>query len=175
MHTWHNHCSFARISPDPTCNTQHVCIKSSATSAAPKGTLPDRQHTPVISQQLAHHPDIPRPVAGQLGQPELRIACRNPGQVASMPMPKTAIDKNSNLPAGQDHIRLAGQALAAAREPETQGVQRLADLDLGLGVAATDASHHPAAGGWVDRVSHALSRRPGLQSGGMALFSQISR
>ena len=71
-----------------------------------------------------------------------------------MSVPKTAVNEDYSVIAGQHDIRLARQFPHMQAEAEALMVQQAAYLYFRFGIAAADARHHPAARRRINDISH---------------------
>lgn len=74
--------------------------------------------------------------------------------MASMKMPKTAINKNNSFKFGEYQIWLTGKFLAMQAIAVASGKQSLSNQNLGLGVLALNPGHHSGAGLTIDNINH---------------------
>ena len=71
-----------------------------------------------------------------------------------MSMPEAAIDQDDGPVFSQNQIRLSGEFSVVKAVPKPECMEAAPDQHFGSGVSASDACHHPAAGLFVDNVSH---------------------
>lgn len=72
-------------------------------------------------------------------------------------MPEAAMDLDCGLPFRQHDVGTSRQAFVMKSEPETHGMQCLAQPDLGPSILATYPGHHPGAGLLVHHIDHVLT------------------
>lgn len=63
-----------------------------------------------------------------------------------MPVPETAVNLDGDLPFRQNDVGASRQAPVMEPEPETHGMQCLAQPDLGPRMLAVYPGHHPGPG-----------------------------
>ena len=73
-------------------------------------------------------------------------------------MPKTSVHEHDNLIFRQNDVRRARQTPLMKAVAVAPAKKTAPDDELRLGVATTDARHHPTAGRNVDYVNQALRR-----------------
>lgn len=73
--------------------------------------------------------------------------------MAIVPVPEAPMHEDHRPILRQAHIRITRKVLAMNPVAKTARVKRLANGQFGLGVLASNAGHHPAAGYRVDNVS----------------------
>ena len=71
-----------------------------------------------------------------------------------MAVPKTAVDEQGDLSAGENQVGRAGEFLDVEPESETEPVRRAPDKQLGLSPLSTDATHHLGATGRGNDINH---------------------
>lgn len=75
---------------------------------------------------------------------------------AIVPVPKTAVHEYGYAVLWKYNVWLARKVLYVEPETETCRMKRAPDKDLGLGVRASDRSHHAASGCLIDNISQRL-------------------
>lgn len=129
--------------------------------AAPslQGTFPDRQHAPIVGQQLLFDAGISHAIGLDLLSPEFP-ACHRPfEQMAVMAMPKTPVHKNNGMVLPNNKIGLSRQSLVMQAVTDILRKERLSYLKFWCGILPLDAGHHPAARFPVDDVGHQPTSR----------------
>ena len=62
-----------------------------------------------------------------------------------MTVPETAVYEDDGLMSGKHDVRASGKVPVVQRKAVPHRMQQFPDLDLGLGIAAPDPGHEPAA------------------------------
>ncbi len=116
--------------------------------------VPHREYLPAKALQRAKVRFVAIHVALNLGSPVVCIGNRPPEATALMPVPQTAVDENDGREPGQHDIRFSGQIFPVKTKPESGGVERFSDRDLGRRVLRVHARHDSASRLWRKLVRH---------------------
>jgi hypothetical protein len=76
--------------------------------------------------------------------------------LATVGVPKTAVDLDGDLTAGQDNVWRPREIFSMESEPVTEAMKETAHDHLGRGVLCADAGHQGAAGFDVSVIDHAV-------------------
>lgn len=98
--------------------------------------------------------EIVGPIGGDLFQPKIGPATRNPEQMAVMSMPETSADEYRNLMSCQHDIGRAREFPIMDTESKTSSMKRFAHEDFRLCIFPSNAAHHAGAGGGINYVTH---------------------
>lgn len=109
---------------------------------------------------------VSQPVSLNFVEPELRSGLWNLEVFAAfMPMPETAVDEDNRVVFRENQVGLAGKFFCMKPVTKAPLVQGFADQHFGFGILATDAGHHPAAGGRIYNISHSVLPNPLVPAG----------
>jgi hypothetical protein len=71
-----------------------------------------------------------------------------------MPMPETSMDENNRSVARQNYVRSSGKASGTDAKAKSRAMKEASYCDLGPGITAADAGHHPAPRVTIYDVGH---------------------
>jgi hypothetical protein len=95
-----------------------------------------------LSFQQLPAPRITRDVPIKLLGPEFRVTLRGRGNLAPvMPVPETPVDEDYSSVTREYDVRLPWQISAVKPVPQTEGVQRMTQRNLGRGVRGANSGH----------------------------------
>lgn len=107
-------------------------------------TLPGHKHSPPATHEQSLNSLVPLNVGGELLSPEVLSGLRHGGSIATVPVPKTAMDEDRGPPPREHDIRRSRKTTDMSAEPITPCVQRPPHRHFWLGVRTTDAAHKRA-------------------------------
>lgn len=116
--------------------------------------IPHRENLPAQAFQLVEIRFVPVYGALDLCPPVVRVGNRLPEALALMPMPKTTVDQNYGLESWQHDVGFSGQVFSVKAEPESGGMQRFANGELGRRVLRVHTRHDPAPRLFRELVRH---------------------
>lgn len=117
--------------------------------------LPNDEHFPALPAQGCPRPPVALLVPEQLIVPELHVRLRRSHAVlASMRMPKAAVDKYNLAPSGKDQVRLAWEVPSMEPVSVTHAVNQAPDFHLQPGVLRPDPRHYLRAAGGRYVIHH---------------------
>ena len=121
-------------------------------------TFPDHQDGPAVGKKRINLSCVSFDVLVEFVFPESRSRRRHRLPVlARMPMPETSMYEYHRAILGENHIRLAGQALAVGSEAVSHSMQDTTDQHFRLRVARSDLRHVVSAllfGQYISQLSY---------------------
>jgi hypothetical protein len=116
-------------------------------------TLPNGENIPPAPTQALQRFPIPINIGFEFCSPEIYTRLGHDSvSAANVTMPKTSMDKNTDLQSRQYNVRFSRQILLVKSESVALGVQKTSDHQFGLGVLTLDARHHARSRGPVNDV-----------------------
>ena len=120
-------------------------------------TFPKADDMPIGSDEGVFVLYIPCFVGLNLGFPKLGVGLGGSGMLTTfMPVPKTAVNKDSRFVFGQHDIGCAGKFAVTDTEAQAFGKKEFSHQHLGFGVLAVDCRHAAAPLLRCHRVGHIL-------------------
>lgn len=106
--------------------------------------FPDGDHSPTRNFKFLFRSLVPGYVTRELALPEIRTGLGDISQSAVVPVPKAAVDKESDAPSAEDDIRLARKVPGMEPKPVAHRVQEPANGHFRSRVPASDTAHEGA-------------------------------
>ena len=122
-------------------------------------TFPYDRNPPARSEQCPDRIRIVFAVPVNFFFPESGACRGHPEKKAGMSVPEAAMDEDHGTETWQDDVWLPCQFLRMQAVTEAPAVHFPADSDLGTGVLATDAGHHPTPDTRRNNVCHQATNR----------------
>jgi hypothetical protein len=97
--------------------------------------FPDHDDLPTLASQTSNVSCIPATVCENFRSPKFGIGLRYVASWASVPVPKTPVDKQDGAALCENQVRLTGKTLAVQSVSEALGMQSTSQQKLWLSVA----------------------------------------
>jgi hypothetical protein len=145
-----------RIIVDDPIVRHQVQVARALTPRIFHGTFPNNQSSPIQSMQLIHTLAIPFNISRQFITPKNGIRCGEMKGIASVCVPKAAVNKHNRSVLRQYQVGPSRQCRPIEPKTKTQTMQPLPNCQFRSRVLPSNSSHHAASHSHINNVIHGL-------------------